>query len=207
MLFPSGASRGNDGDAQRLRQLCQGFVGIAVLHAVVIHRGEQNLSGTTLLHLLCPIEKSEFHTLASALHIAMPPVVVEPCINGTDAHLRAKAAGNLVDELWAAYGCRIDAHLVGTGIEQPLNVFQGIDATAHGEGDVDFLSHACHHLGEGLSSLKRCGDVEENQFIGTLLRVGLAQFNGVARLPEVDEVGAFHRLTVFHVQAGHYAFC
>ena len=133
----------------------------------------------------------------------MPSIGIEAGVDGTDAHLAAKATGYLFDEFGMSEGGAVHAHLVGSGIEQAFHIGQFVDAAAHGEGDIDFLCHLGHHLGEGLAALKAGCDVEEHQLVGTGLAVGLAQGYGVARLAQVHEVGSFHGLSVLDVQTGY----
>ena len=137
----------------------------------------------------------------------MPAVVVQSGVNGAHTNLRTEAVGNLVYQFRTADGGAVDAHLVGAGIEQTLHVGQLVDASAHGEWDVDFGSHAGDHLRECLTSFEAGCDVQEAQFVGPLLRVGFAQLYRVARTPQVHEVRAFDGLTVLDVQTGYDSFC
>ena len=87
-------------------------------------------------------------------------------------------------------------------MEQTLHVRQLVHTAANGEGDVHLGGNACHHVGERLPALVARGDVEKHQLVGAGVTVGLAKFHGVACMAEVDEIAAFHRLSVFHVKAG-----
>ena len=202
MLLASGTSAGDDGDGEIVGELAQSLVGIAVLRSVVVHRGEEYLTGTTLLGLVGPFKQTSFRTFAPTLEVAMPAVGVETGINGADTNLRTETTCNLVDEFGTTDGGAVDADLVGTGKEQPLHVGKFVDAAAYGKGDVDFLGHSCYHIGKRLAALETCGDIEETQFVGTLLGIGLAQFYGVTGTAQVDEVRTFDGLTVLYVEAG-----
>ena len=133
----------------------------------------------------------------------MPSVAVEPGVYGTYTHLRAIVSGYLVDETGVAYGCTVDAYLVGSGIEKPVNIFQFVDSSSHGERYVDLLGYSCHHVGKGLSPFKAGCDVEKHEFVGSCIAVGLAQFHGVACAAEVHEVCALYGFSVLHVKAGY----
>ena len=199
MLLASGTAAGDDGDGEIVGELAQGFVGIAVLRAVVVHGGEEYLTGTTLLGFVGPFEESTFRTFAPSLEITVPAVGVETGINGADTNLRTETTRDLVDEFGTTDGGTVDADLVGTGKEQPLHVGEFVDAAANGERDVDFLGHSRYHIGERLAALETCGDIEETQFVSTLLGIGLAQFHRIPRRSQVDKVSAFDGLTVLHV--------
>ena len=105
-----------------------------------------------------------------------------------------------------ADSCRVDAYLVGTCIEQPVHIFYSINATAYRERDIDLTRHAADHIREGLAALKRSCDVEEDEFIGSRVTVGLAELHRVSRLAEVDEVSTFDRLSVFDIETWHDTF-
>ena len=84
MLLLTSSSAGDNGYIQVVGQSCQCFVGIALLHTVVIHTGKQNFSRTTFLGFMGPFKESAFHTLPAAFHIAVPAVGIEAGVDGTD---------------------------------------------------------------------------------------------------------------------------
>ena len=207
MLLTACTTAGDDGDGEVVGQLAQCLVGIALFHTVVVHRGEEYLTGTALLSLMSPLEESTLGTLTTTFQVTMPAVFIQTGVDGTDTHLRAETTGDLADQFRSADGGRVYTHLVGTGIEQPFYIGQLIHATAYGEGDIDLTGHTGHHLREGLTTLERGGDVEKAQFVGALFAIGLAQFHRVARTPQVHEVRAFNGLAVLDIQTGYDSFC
>ena len=58
-----------------------------------------------------------------------------------------------------------------------------------------------------LTAFKTGCDVEKNQFVGTLLTISTRQFYRVAGLAEVHEIGTFHCLPIFNVEARNDSFC
>ena len=87
MLLAPGSAAGDDGDREVVGQFTQGLVGVAVLRTVVIHRGEEDLAGTTLLSLVGPFKQASFRALATAFQITVPTVFVKTGINGADTDL------------------------------------------------------------------------------------------------------------------------
>ena len=67
----------------------------------------------------------------------------------------------------------VQAHLICSGRQQAVHIRKLVHTTSHGERNIQFGCHACHHLRERLAALVRSGDVEKHQFVGTLLAVGL----------------------------------
>ena len=50
-----------------------------------------------------------------------------------------------------------------------------------------------------------CGDVEEAELVGPRLVIGGSGLDGVAGIPEIDEVDALDDAALFHVEAGYDA--
>ena len=128
-------------------------------------------------------------------------------IDGYHTDLRTETVGNLADQLWATDSCRVDTDLVGTSVQQSLDISQLVDTSAHSKWDIQRLCHSGHHIGKRLATFERCGDVKEHQFVGSLFRIGLAQFYRIACRAQIDEVSTFHGLSVLHIQTRYYAFC
>ena len=87
MFHLAGSTRCNDRNAYFLCKAGEGFIGKALLHAIVVHTREENLAGTTVGNFSSPIKQTEFYSLSSALHVAMPAVGIETGIDGADADL------------------------------------------------------------------------------------------------------------------------
>ena len=51
----------------------------------------------------------------------------------------------------------------------------------------------------------RGGDVEEAQFIGAGLVIGLGDLDGVARIAQVDEIDTLDDATILHIETGNDA--
>ena len=207
MLHLAGTTRSDDRNTYFFGKTGEGFVGESLFYTVVIHTGEENLTCTTVGHFLCPVEQAQFYSLSSAFHVAMPAVWIEAGINGAYTDLRTVMVGNLVDELGMSDGSTVDAYLVGSCIEESFHVLQLVDAAAHSEWDVDFGSHASYHVCKGLALFEAGGDVEEHEFVGTCIAIGLSQFHRVASTSQVYEVGSLHGFSVLHVETGNDSLC
>lgn len=116
--------------------------------------------------------------------------------------LGAELVGGIGDELWTADGGGVDGDVGDAGVEEGEHIVEGSDAAADGEGYGGLLDGSFDGVEEGLSSLVGCGDVEEDEFVGASLGVGVGGFGGVAEFAEVDEVDAFDESAVFGVEAG-----
>ena len=83
----AGSTTCDDGYGELVGETGESLVGIAVLHTVVIHAGEENLACSALLHFACPFEEPALHPLATAFHVAMPAVGIETGVDGAYAYL------------------------------------------------------------------------------------------------------------------------
>ncbi len=70
-------------------------------------------------------------------------------------------------------------------------VLDRADPAPHGQGDEHLLGRAGDHVDHRPALVRRCGDVEEHDFVGALLVVAAGQLDRVAG---VDEVGEAHPL-------------
>ena len=173
----------------------------------MIHRGEENLACTTFLYFVSPIHESQFLTLASAFGVAVPSISIVAGINGAYYYLRTKVLCYLVDEAGVVDSSRVDTHLVGTSIEQAFHIANLLYATTNGKWYVDFCRHTTDDVSEGFASFIAGSDVQETQFVSTIVTVSLAQFHWITSSAQIDKVGTLHRHTILYIQTGYYSFC
>ena len=208
VLHRARPARSDDRNAQLGAQPGEGLVGKSLLDAVVVHAGEQNLARAALLGLVRPLKEAFFGRDAAAVDRHYPlAVIVEAGVDGGHHKLAAEVERHVVDQLRVAHGRRVDAYLVGTGIEQHIGIGQLADAAAHGERDVDVAGYAGHQVREGFALLVACRDVEKHQFVGALGGIPCSQFHGVAHLLYVEKFDSFDSHAVFDVEAWNDAFC
>lgn len=112
VLHASGAATGYDRDMKSGRQLVKGFVGKAILRAVVVHARKEYLPCPTVFRLVSPLEEFLFRPYPSSIQIAMSAVGIESCIYGTHTDLRTEPSGYLADKLRTAQRRTIHADLV-----------------------------------------------------------------------------------------------
>ena len=127
-------------------------------------------------------------------------------VDGHDDALRAEPPRAEFDQVGVVQRGRVQRHLVGPGVEQRPHVVLAADAAADGEGDEEFLGAATGEFDDGVPLLVRGGDVQEDQLVGALDVVAGGEFDRVAGVADVDEVGAFDHATLVDVQAGDDPF-
>ena len=84
----------------------------------------------------------------------------------------------------------VDRDLVGAGAQERPRVLEAGDAAADRERDRQLRGRALDQLEDRAAALERRGDVEEDELVGSELRVARGELDRLAHLPEVDEVDA-----------------
>ena len=177
----------------------------ALLGAVAVHRGQQDLAG------------AERRGLAPPTATASMPVGVRPPCRYTSkprpsvrrlasiAHttaLRAELGGDLADQLGPLHGRGVDADLVGAGAQhasarrRPMRM---PPPTVNGMKTCSAVR--VHDVDHRVATVGRRGDVEEDQLVGALAVVARGQLDRIAGVAEVDEVDALHHAAVGDVEA------
>jgi hypothetical protein len=123
-------------------------------------------------------------------------------VQGDDEHLGAEPVRDLRHQCRPGDGGGVDADLVGPGAQQPVDVGDAADATAHGERDEDLLGGARHDVVGGVAAVGRGGDVEEGELVRALGVVAAGQLDGVPGVAQVGEVDALDDPAGLDVQAG-----
>ncbi len=186
---------------------------VAVLGAVRVHRVEQDLAGAQLGGAARPFDGVEAGALASAVRGdlvprgGLRPRGAAPGVDGEHQHLAPEPLGDLADQFRPGDGGGVDAHLVGAGPQQLVDVLDGADAAADGERDEDLFGGAADHVVGGLAVAGGGGDVEEGELVGAFGVVELGHFDRVAGVAQVLEVDALDHPTGVDVQAGDDTYC
>ncbi len=198
--------RGNHRNAQRITDRAGNTQVEAVLHAVLVHAGQQDLASAKAFHLLRPLDCIQPGRLAPAVgedfpawRFTWPGHLLG--IDGDNDALRTETVRRLAHKLRVEHRSRVDRNLVGTGVEQVANVLHGTHATAHGQRDEHLAGHALDGMQGGVAAIDAGGDVEEGDFVGTLLVVATGNFHRVAGITDVLELDALDHPAVVHVQA------
>ncbi len=199
-------SRGDHRNTQRITDGTGNTEVETVLHTVLVHAGEQNLASPQAFHLLRPLHRIQPGRFAPAVGEDLPArFFARPRhflgVDGHDDALRTETVRGLADELRVEHRGSVDRDLVGTGVEQVADVLHGAHATAHGQRDEHLAGHALDGMQGGVAAIDAGGDVEEGDFVGTLLVVATGDFHRVAGITDVLELDALDHPAVVHVQA------
>src|SRR5262249_35642084 len=103
-------------------------------------------------------------------------------------------------------GGRIEAGLVGAGIEQAAHVFHRAPAAADGQRDEDLRGHGLDDVQDQVAAVAGGGDVQERECVGALRVAAGGDLHGVARVAQFHEVDALDHAAAGDVEAGDDAF-
>src|SRR5262249_53018765 len=99
-----------------------------------------------------------------------------------------------------------DAHLVGAGPQQRVDVVDTAHAAAHGQRDEHLVGRAAHHVVGRLAAGRRGGDIQKGQLVGALGVVAGGQLDRIAGVPPALEVHALDAPPGVDVQAGDHPY-
>src|SRR5690625_256058 len=110
-------------------------------------------------------------------------------IHGQHEHLTTEPIGDLGDQCRPRYRRGIDAHLVRSGAQQPIDIVDRSDPTADSQRDEHLFGGTRHDVVHRGPIRTRRGDVHERQFVGTGRPVRRSQLH---RCPRIAQVGDVH---------------
>jgi hypothetical protein len=203
VLEPADAARRDDRDVHRVGHRARELEVEALLRAVAVHAGQQDLAGAERGDLARPVDDVDAGRRAPAVDDDLPLVdgALLRVDRGDDA-LRAEVRGRLADELGVLHARGVDADLVGAGVEQRADVVDRVDAAADGERDEHLVGDRLDHLVEQAARLDARADVEERELVRALLVVAARDLDRVARVAQVDELDALDDAPGGDVEAG-----
>src|SRR5690606_2801590 len=155
MVEIADAARGDHRNAHRIGHRAGQFQVEALLGAIAVHRGEQDLAGAVGRRALRPVDGIEARTLAAAMGEDFPfSGRCLPRIDGDDDALAAEFLRRLADEFRPRHGSGVDARLVSAGQQQLADVFHRAHAAADGERHEAALRRARHHVEQGVARIR-----------------------------------------------------
>ena len=178
----------------------------ALLRAVAVDRGQQNLAGAAVGGLARPVHRVAPGALPAAADVDPEAVVLALGVDGDDDRLAAVAPRQRGDQRRPGERGGVDAHLVGAGLDGRLGVVFAADAAPDAQRQEYLARDRPDGLRQGLAPLDGRGDVEDDHFVDALPVVPGGQRGGVARAPQTLEIDAFDDRAVANVEAGDDAF-
>ena len=123
----------------------------------------------------------------------------------SDHGLCTEFARKFGDEFGAFDGGGVDGDFVGAGADDGARIVERANAAAGGERDGEFGGDAANGFEKSRATIARCGDIENDQFVGAFGVVACGEFGGIACVAQADEVDAFDDAGAVGVEAGNDA--
>ena len=183
------AARGDDGHGHRVGDGAGQCEVEAVLHAVAVHRGEQDLARPLLDRAagMRRARRRRSRVRPPCVKISQRPGAT--CLASIAATMhcvpKARRGG---DDGRVAHGGGIDRDLVGAGEQQGAGVGDLSDAAADRQRHETLVGGAAHDIEQRAAIFMAGGDVEKADFVGTGGIVGARRLHRVARIAQRDEV-------------------
>src|SRR5262245_66648293 len=127
-------------------------------------------------------------------------------VNGHNNTLAAKHFSGFPHKVWPTYCGRIDRDFVGPSPQEFANFVGAVNASANCQRHKDALRGTVDYINDDLALFMRGGNVEKDEFIGTLPVIELGCLHRVAGITEIEEVDALHNPTIFDIKTGNNAF-
>ncbi|OEI69630.1 Uncharacterized protein Cus16_0238 [Curtobacterium sp. ER1/6] len=197
------ASRPDDGDRGHGADRGDELEVEALLRAVRVDRVDEQLAGAALDALARPGDRVQVRLRAPAVRgddEARGHPVAALDVERQDDRLRPEAVRDLADQGRTRDRGAVHTDLVRTALLQARDVVDAPDAAADRERDEDLLGRARDRLVHRRAVLDGRSDVEEGQFVRTLLVVPGGELDRVAGVLQVEEVDALHDPATRHVE-------
>ena len=179
------------------------------LGAVAVHARQQDLAGAERGDAARPLDGVEAGVPAAAVGVDVPARRAAGAPLGVDRDddaLRAVLRRRLADDLGRRDRRRVEAHLVGAGVEEPAHVGDGAHAAADGERDEHLRRDRLDDVQDQVALVAGRGDVEEGELVGALLVVARGDLDRIAGVAQLDEVDALDDAAGGDVEAGNDSF-
>ena len=128
--------------------------------------------------------------------------VVALRVDGDNEALAAEGVGGFVDDVRRFNSGSVDADLIGTGQKHLAHVSDGANAATDGQWHETARCGARDDIDNCFALLMARGDVEEDEFIGSLRVINHRALHGITRIAKLKEFRAFDDTTFLNVETG-----
>ena len=181
---------------------------VAVLGAVSIHAGQQNLSCPQLRSTLYPLNHINAGRSPAAVDIDLPLFLAAAAgIHGQHNALAAKLLRSLADDIRIFYGSRIDRGLVRSCLQHFPHILSSADTTANSKGNKHLGGTVPCHLHDGITLLIGSGNIKEYQLIAPLQIIAVRQLHRVPGITKAHEIRALYYAPPLDIKAGNNTLC
>src|SRR5215831_16316311 len=176
------AARSDHGDGYRIGYSSCKLAIKSAAGTVPVHRGQQDFARAAIFGFPSPSQYFLAGALPSAgdIDFRLAGFCISTLRVNSDNHgLRPETPGDLLDQPWTCNRRRVNADLVGAGVEDLGRIVDSANAAANGEGNKSLPGSAANGIDESLAARGGGGDVEQNDFVGAGLGMSAGQLSRI----------------------------
>ncbi|MCG3768762.1 MAG: hypothetical protein JW394_0882 [Nitrospira sp.] len=128
---------------------------------------------------------------------------------GIDRHddtLGPESLRRFLHKFWPLNRRRIDAHLIGSRVQESPDVLKRPHAPSNGQRHKHPCRCLLDHIQNGLAIFMGGCDVQETELIGSFAVIGRGHFDRVSRITQIHKAHALHDAAVFDIETGNNTF-
>ena len=175
---------------------------VARTRAVGVDRGDEKLARAPLDRLDAPSRPRHGRAASCPACVTTSPARAS-IAQTTACEPNSSASAVRIDG--SSNAARLTATLSAPGPQQRARIVEPGDAAADGERDRQLGRRPLDQLEDRPATLERRGDVEEDELVGTELRVARRELDRLTHLAQIDEVDALDDAAAGDVEAGDHA--
>ena len=183
---------------------------VAVFGSIAIHARYDDFACAEFFDSLGPFDDFDARGGTPAVDKDFPKLFAifdDPAgIHVHDDALGSESFGGLADEVWVFASDRIEGYFIASGLQQIADIVDGPNPASDRQRHEDLVGRASDHIDHDRALLVACGDIEEDQFVGSFEFVASGDFDRVPCIAELDKVGPFDDATGMDIQTGNNAF-
>jgi len=208
MLEASNPSGRNDRHGDRSRDGCGECEVKAQSSAISVHAGEQQFARAAVCYLLGPLHRVPSRRSPSAVGIDLPagPVWPSLCIDRRDNALAAELGRRSRDQRGILDCGRVDAGLVRACVQESGDILNLADAATYRQRNEYLIGNGLDHWKNQVPLIGGRRDVQECDLVSSLSVITLGHLHRIARVAEIDKVGALDHPPCIHIETGNDAF-
>ena len=112
-----------------------------------------------------------------------------------------------MNQFRAVYRRRIDGNLICSFPQKQPEIIHSADTASYGKRNKYVSCNFPHHIYHCITMIRRCCDIQKNNFIRTGLVVRFRYCHRITRILKIDKVHTFYYSSIIYIQTWNNSFC
>ena len=205
MLQRAGTAAGDDGNRNRVAHCPSQRAIEAGSRPIGVHAGQKDFACTELHGAAGPLNGIQIRGMATPMGVDTPGFSVGFAfrVDRNDYTLGTKTIGGFTDQVGVPDGGGVERDFVCAGPQHRFDVGDCSKTAAYRERHETLLCRRGDDIVHDPPLVAGSGDVEENEFVGTLCVVGFGRLHRIAGVAKVLKFHAFDHPSGSDVQTGN----